>query len=400
MEFFAKLSVEEYDYQLSEERIAKFPLPERDKSKLLLYKQGHISEDTFSNLPEHLLSDYTLVLNNTKVIRARLLFKKHTGAEIEVFCLQPIRPSTFDEVLAGVRFCTWECTVGNLRKWKDEVLTLPFETKRYSGFLRAKKIEHKSETVTVSFEWDGDVTFGEILEQTGAIPIPPYLKRESEGVDNTRYQTVYSKLSGSVAAPTAGLHFNDQLIANLRSKGINIHEITLHVGAGTFKPMKTDKVSEHLMHKEYFRIDRCTLENLQFKAGKIIAVGTTSMRMLESLYWLGVKIKKGQEKLEVLQWEPYNTSSDLSAQESLNILLDYFVNNGIDYCYAATEIMIVPSYKFRMARGLITNFHQPKSTLLLLVSAFIGNDWRKVYNYALDHDFRFLSYGDGSLLLP
>lgn len=392
-----ELFAQDFTYDLPGDSIARFPLSERDSSKLLLYREKEISEDVFQNLPGYLEIGDMLVFNNTKVIHARLLFKKSTGAEIEVFCLQPLMPSTFDEALSCVRYCVWECSVGNLKKWKDNSLSMSFVYDGQEQVLTATKVKADCMGLAVRFEWEGEITFGKVLELCGNIPIPPYLKRESEESDISRYQTVYSKWEGSVAAPTAGLHFNDDVIEDIREKRVRIEEITLHVGAGTFQPIKTEKIAEHAMHSEYFRVERRSLEQIAAKAGNIIAVGTTSVRMLESLYWLGVK---SANIWKVSQWEPYEAASDVPVQEALNNLLAEMERTDKDYCYASTQIMIVPGYRFRMIKGLITNFHQPKSTLLLLIAALVGDDWKKIYDYALQHDFRFLSYGDSSLLLP
>ena len=390
-----EISIKDFTYNLPDERIARFPLEKRDQSRLLLYRQGEITEDNFSHLDEYLNSNDLLVFNNTKVIHARLLFHKSTGARIEVFCLEPVAPSTFEQALATKNTCTWQCTIGNLKKWKDEVLCI-----EHNGVqLKAEKLEVMNGSVTVRFNWNGELSFGELMEQYGAIPIPPYLKRESEEIDSTRYQTVYSKYEGSVAAPTAGLHFTDEILNKLKAKNIDIEELTLHVGAGTFKPVKADFISGHDMHTEHFRIKLNALKRIREKAGEIIAVGTTSVRMLESLYWLGLNIKTSGER-HVSQWQPYKHEENIYAQQSLNNIIEYMDDKGISEFDASTQIMIVPSYKFRTIRGLVTNFHQPQSTLLLLIAALIGNNWKKVYDYALNHNFRFLSYGDSSLLLP
>ena len=394
------INKKDYEYELPEDRIAKFPKQERDSSKLLLYSQGEISEDIFSGLPAYLSPGDMLVFNNTKVIKARLIFKKSTGARIEVFCLQPVAPSSFDEALASIFSCSWECTVGNAKRWKKgEVLSAEFEYEGKTCVLAAKCIDlepdSSANTRNIFFEWDADLAFSSVLERCGHVPIPPYLKRGDEKSDNQRYQTIYSKLEGSVAAPTAGLHFTDNLIAALREKGVRTTEITLHVGAGTFMPMKTENAAEHVMHREIFKVERRTLQELYDNVDRLIAVGTTSARMLESLYRLGAnKI----ENKDITQWEAYESNEDISARESLSRLIKRMDSAEIEHFYASTQIMIVPGYKFKMTKGLITNFHQPASTLILLVAAFIGNDWKRVYDYALKHDFRFLSYGDSSFL--
>jgi S-adenosylmethionine:tRNA ribosyltransferase-isomerase len=390
------INKKDYEYELPDDRIARFPKQERDSSKLLLYSGGAISEDVFSNLPAHLSRNDVLVFNNTRVIRARLLFRKKTGARIEVFCLQALASHDFDEALSSVRRCVWECTVGNAKRWKEETLNIEFEYRGQRCTLTAKCVEaSSSSTRNVLFEWDADIPFSHVLEQCGHIPIPPYLKRDDNESDNERYQTVYSKPEGSVAAPTAGLHFTDSLIDALHTGGVRTVDITLHVGAGTFVPIKTDNIAEHVMHGEIFRVERSTLQQLYDSAGHLTAVGTTSARMLESLYWLGVN-RSGDNK--VTQWEAYDSKENISARESLARLAKRMDEAGVEHFYASTQIMIVPGYRFRMIKGLITNFHQPESTLILLVAAFAGKDWRRIYDYALQHDFRFLSYGDSSFL--
>lgn len=390
-----QISIEDFTYNLPDERIARFPLAERDLSKLLLYRAGEISQDVFAHLGNYLNAGDMLVFNNTKVIHARLLFYKDTGARIEVFCLEPVSPTTFEQALAAKNTCTWNCTVGNLKKWKDGALTI-----HYGGItLTAEKVAIDKGSVTVRFTWNGEQTFGELMEHCGAIPIPPYLKRESEEIDSTRYQTVYSKHEGSVAAPTAGLHFTDNVLKELKSKNIDVEELTLHVGAGTFKPVKAEFIVHHDMHTEHFMVNINVLKRIAAKAGSIIAVGTTSVRMLESLYWLGLNIKTSAER-HVHQWQPYQKEENTPVSEALNNIIEYMEGEGLTSLDASTQIMIVPSYRFRMIRGLVTNFHQPQSTLLLLIAALIGNNWHKLYNYALENNFRFLSYGDSSLLLP
>ncbi|MDR2563613.1 MAG: tRNA preQ1(34) S-adenosylmethionine ribosyltransferase-isomerase QueA [Prevotellaceae bacterium] len=394
------INKKDYEYELPEDRIARFPKQERDSSKLLLYSHGAISEDVFSGLPAYLSPDNMLVFNNTRVIKARLIFRKSTGARIEVFCLQPLAPSSFDEALASLSFCSWQCTVGNAKRWKkDEVLSAEFEHEGKTHTLTAKHLELELNstvnTRNVLFEWDAELAFSSVLELCGHIPIPPYLKREDKKSDNQRYQTIYSKLEGSVAAPTAGLHFTDKVIAALREKGVSMTEITLHVGAGTFMPMKTDDVAKHVMHREIFKVERRTLQELHDNIDGLIAVGTTSARMLESLYLLGIN---DTESKDITQWEAYKSEGEISARESLSRLMKRMDSANIEHFYASTQIMIVPGYRFKMIKGLITNFHQPESTLILLVAAFIGNDWKRVYDYALKHNFRFLSYGDSSFL--
>lgn len=351
----------------------------------------------FSHLPEIVSSDTLLVFNNSKVIRARLFFKKKTGATIEVLCLHPAIPSTFDESLSSVGRCIWWSTVGNAKRWRNETLEKVFEYAEKKYCLRVTKLDVK-DNFLIMFEWDAPVNFSQILDCCGNIPIPPYLKRNSEQIDEYSYQTVYSKQKGSVAAPTAGLHFTQNVLNALEDKGVDFEEITLHVGAGTFKPIKEELVHKHEMHQETFIINRSTLERLRTKVGNIIAVGTTSARMLESLYWLGVTADPIND-YTVSQWEAYRHDIGMSAEDAFSRLIDKMDAHNTPYVYASTEIMIIPGYKFRTIKGLITNFHQPESTLILLVAAFIGDKWKDIYNYALNNGFRFLSYGDSSLLI-
>lgn len=394
-QFIPEISVKDYTYSLPEEKIARYPNSERDSSRLLICDRD-ISEDVFSHLPDILSPDSLLVFNNSKVIRARIFFKKETGALIEIFCLHPGAPSTFDESLSSVRYCSWWCAVGNARKWKNETLEkeLEYEGKKYC--LKAKKLDINDDFL-IMFEWDAPVNFSKALDCCGNIPIPPYLKRDSEQIDEYSYQTVYSKPKGSVAAPTAGLHFSRKVLDSLKNRGIDFEEITLHVGAGTFKPIKDELVHKHEMHRETFIINRSTLEHLRDKTDNIIAVGTTSARMLESLYWLGVR-ENDEDGYSLSQWEAYQHDTDMSVREAFTRLIDRMGSRKTSSEQASTEIMIVPGYRFRTIKGLITNFHQPESTLILLVAAFIGDKWKDVYRYALNNDFRFLSYGDCSLL--
>ena len=402
-----KLSISDYTYSLPDERIAKFPLAKRDESKLLLYQSGKISESRFNHLADFLQEDALLVFNNTRVIHARLFFKKDSGAKIEVFCLEPIAPSLAEQALASHHSCEWMCIVGNLKRWKSETLKLEYAINGENGVLRAEKKGQGEANVQVVFSWTSSHTFGQIIEACGQLPIPPYLKRETEKSDELTYQTVYAKHEGSVAAPTAGLHFTNEVFNLLDAKGIERVELTLHVGAGTFKPVKSETIDLHEMHCEHFSIKQSTLEHIisKLNSGKIIAVGTTSVRTLESLYYLGLKIIRNTtinpESLIVNQWEPYKDSMPpINAAVALNELLAYMKNRSIDELSSATSIMITPPYRYKVINGLITNFHQPQSTLLLLVAALIGENWRRLYDYALSNDFRFLSYGDSSLLLP
>ena len=394
------IQISQYDYDLPDIRIAKYPLSQRDSSKLLVYKQGKIDQTVFSSISTHLPPRSLLVYNNTKVIHARLFFQKDTGAIIEIFCLEPIQPSDYQMVFQSTKRCTWKCMVGNLKKWKQGALTLVCDVKGVSIELVAERDMINSQ-IHIHFSWNNvGVTFGDILEAIGKLPIPPYLHRESEENDEITYQTVYSKEQGSVAAPTAGLHFTDEVLARLHQTGICTTEITLHVGAGTFLPVKSATIGEHTMHTEMVVNSKQTIKHLQASIGNIIAVGTTSVRSLESLYHIGVQVSKQQYHLSVSQWEPYSDHQLLSPFEALQAVIQYLNNNGLTEIRFSTNIIILPSYQRKIVTGLITNFHQPKSTLLLLIAAFVGEDWKKMYEYALNNDFRFLSYGDSSLLLP
>jgi S-adenosylmethionine:tRNA ribosyltransferase-isomerase len=395
--FVKKIHISDFDYTLPEECIAKYPLAERDQSKLLIYKHGNLNVSVFNKLPENLTSDHILVFNNTRVIPARLKFNKATGASIEIFCLEPVEPSDYQLAFQSRR-CVWKCIVGNLKKWKADILIKAIDGK----ILQARKVEDFKTYQYIEFTWDDSaLSFSEIIELAGVTPIPPYLNRESEDLDRDRYQTVYSSIKGSVAAPTAGLHFTEQLLQTIKAKGVSEAKLTLHVGAGTFKPVQAEAIIDHEMHTEFFSVTANTLELLSKKHGNIIAVGTTTLRTLESLYWLGIKVKNGLDDKNLLhlnQWDAYELEASLSYPEALEVIHEYLQKKGLTELFATTQIMIVPGYQIRSAHALITNFHQPKSTLLLLVAAAIGDDWEKVYDYALNHDFRFLSYGDSSLL--
>ncbi len=396
------ININDYDYPLPDERIAKFPLAERDSSKLLVYRGGEISERHFSDIGEELPDGSLLVFNNTKVVRARLVMHKPSGARVEVFCLEPHAPADYEHAFAVKGKCEWSCIVGNLKKWKEGAVEIPFDYEGADYTLQAYIAERGSREHIVRFEWSAPMTFGELLEYLGRIPIPPYLNRESEEIDNTRYQTVYSRFEGSVAAPTAGLHFTEPLIERMKARGFDFAEVTLHVGAGTFLPVKDEDATKHAMHTEHFDITLATLRKLRANYGKIVAVGTTSVRTLESLTALAWRIKGGKayDCATVGQWELYDIPAGFSGEEVLDILILYMEQNGLERLRAATEIMITPlGYNYRIVRNIVTNFHQPKSTLLLLVSAYVGDDWHKIYDYALSHDFRFLSYGDSSLLM-
>ncbi|MBO4689248.1 MAG: S-adenosylmethionine:tRNA ribosyltransferase-isomerase [Paludibacteraceae bacterium] len=398
--------IADYNYPLPDERIAKYPLAERDHSKLLVYKpsdvqsdnvqctKGIVTEDKFYNVGDYIADGSLLVYNNTRVIQARLEFAKSTGARIEVFCLEPLAPHDYQLSLGSTTGCTWKCMIGNAKKWKDGPIELSIANGSMLTTLRAYKGETIGNAYSVRFEWDGEnISFAEILDAIGELPIPPYLNRKTEESDKTTYQTVYSRIKGSVAAPTAGLHFTEKVLDDLRNRGIETDEVTLHVGAGTFLPVKTADANEHTMHTEIIAVPRETIVNVLAHLGRVVAVGTTSMRTLESLYFMGCK-----KAATVAQFDPYEQEFGLSAQEALQSLLDWMDATGQETLHAETQIMIKPGYQFHIVDQLITNFHQPQSTLLLLVSAFVDGDWKTIYNYALSHDFRFLSYGDSSIL--
>ncbi len=428
-----KILIEEYNYPLPDERIAKYPLANRDQSKLLIYRDGKVSEDQFYHIGEYLSADSLLIYNNTRVIQARLEFHKNTppnptqpqhnptqsqGARIEVFCLEPLEPHDYQLSLGSTSGCTWKCMIGNAKKWKSGALSLPVQLPSGEHItLSAEKGEQTGNTFAVRFWWNTpasnlsplasnlNISFAEILDAVGELPIPPYLNRKTEESDKTTYQTVYSRIKGSVAAPTAGLHFTDNVLNGLRQKGIQTAEVTLHVGAGTFQPVKVADANQHTMHTEIIAVPRETIATLMANLGHIVAVGTTSMRTLESLYFIGEELCAGfrmpdseDTTLSVAQFVPYQQEHTLSTREALQALLDYLDNTQQDTLHAETQIMIKPGYQFRVVDQLITNFHQPKSTLLLLVSAFVGGDWHTIYDYALSHNFRFLSYGDSSIL--
>ncbi len=398
-----KLTTEAFDYHLPEERIAKYPIEQRDQSRLLVYHKGQIQDDRFINLAGYIPSDCIMVYNNAEVVYARLAFRKRTGAWIEVFCLEPSEPAEYARAFAQTESVAWTCLVGNLKKWKSGALTRWLDLGG-GTLLKAQMLSREQQYVKVRFEWNNPrVSFGEILENSGKVPIPPYLKRESEEIDKARYQTLYSRIKGSVAAPTAGLHFTPRVFRAIRDKGISSSEITLHVGAGTFRPVKTERVDQHAMHMEYFSVSGHTLEQLIENHPNILAVGTTSMRTLESLYWLGVLLEDQphpRQHLQLGQWQHLEHTPHLSPTAALKNIQHHLKQTGRETLQAGTRMMITPGYPFQMTRGLVTNFHQPKSTLLMLVAAFVGDDWKKIYQYALAHGYRFLSYGDASLLMP
>lgn len=390
------IHIKDFSYELPEDRIAKYPLAERDTSKLLVYNKGNISHDIFRNLTAYLPQGALMVYNNTRVIQARLFFQKESGARIEVFLLEPHAPRDYEQIFQSRGKCEWKCLVGNSKKWKTGALRLCTASESDDIGLQVERVDDS----VCRFSWQGDMSFAELLERVGELPIPPYLNRHSEPNDKITYQTVYARIKGSVAAPTAGLHFTDRVLHDIDALGIEREEVTLHVGAGTFKPVKSETISGHEMHSEFISVKRSTIERIIAHEGRAVAVGTTSVRTLESLYYLGIRAYNHQPVTEVEQWEPYETSPSLTAVEALEALLAWMDDNGLDILHASTRIIIVPGYKYHIVERLITNFHQPQSTLLLLVSALIGNDWHKVYDYALTHDFRFLSYGDSSILIP
>lgn len=397
------IDINEFDYPLPDERIAKFPLERRDASKLLVYRRGAICERRFADIGSELPADSLFVFNNTKVVRARLVMHKPSGARIEVFCLEPHNPADYERAFVATGRCEWSCIVGNLKKWKEGAVEIRFDYDGVHYCVQAYIVERGEREHIVRFEWDAPLTFGQLLEYLGRIPIPPYLNRESEEIDNTRYQTVYSQIEGSVAAPTAGLHFTTELIESLRGRGFEFGEVTLHVGAGTFLPVKSDDATQHRMHTEHFSVTEALLRKLQSHIGKTVSVGTTSVRTLESLAALAWRIEQhGTPDTDrvIGQWELYDIPADFGAEEIIATLRNYMQQNGLQTIKAATQIMITPlGYRFRIVNRIVTNFHQPKSTLLLLVSAYVGDDWRRIYDYALANDFRFLSYGDSSLLI-
>ena len=390
-----------YSYHLPDDRIARYPLAERDQSKLLVYRNRTISTDVFSHLPEYINEGDMLAFNNTRVIRARIEMEKETGARIEIFCLEPHEPHDYQQSFAQQYTCQWKCMVGNLKKWKTGILKKQVVSNGTAINLSAERIGGAEQYQVVCFKWNKPIDFGSLLDACGYTPIPPYLNRKTEEIDETRYQTVYSKHKGSVAAPTAGLHFTPQVLQQLSDKGVTLNELTLHVGAGTFRPVQQNDISRHEMHVEFFSVHLDVIRNLIANKGTITAVGTTSLRALESIYWFGVKMLRHNAELQNLrldQWEAYTLPQDIPVYQSLTKVCEILEANQQNTLFASTKIMIVPGYTFRICKRLITNFHQPQSTLLLLVGAFVGKQWKEIYQYALDHDFRFLSYGDSSLL--
>ena len=399
------IRIEEFNYPLPDERIAKFPLSQRDRSKLLLYRSGSVSESEFFHLPDLLPENSLLVFNNTKVIQARLHFRKETGALIEIFCLEPLFPNDYLLSFQSNRECVWACMVGNLKKWKSGTLSRTVIIEGKSVTLNADRLNAYGNSFEIRFSWDNpQISFAALLDAVGELPIPPYLNRETEESDKETYQTVYSKIEGSVAAPTAGLHFTEDVLAALKEKCIPCLELTLHVGAGTFKPVKSETIEGHEMHTEFISVERSLIASLAETDRRIIAVGTTSVRTLESLYYIGVLISHNpdatQDELHVQQWMPYEDKNDLTPVEALQQILDYLNRHEMEALHSSTQIIIAPGYTYKIVKKMVTNFHQPQSTLLLLVSAFVKGNWRRIYDYALGHDFRFLSYGDSSLLIP
>jgi S-adenosylmethionine:tRNA ribosyltransferase-isomerase len=398
-----KINIEEYKYDLPDERIAQYPVNERGSSKLLLYNKGNISEDVFSNIANYLPGNSLLVFNNTRVIRARLLFRKATGAIIEIFCLEPVNPADYEKSFSSTGPVEWKCIIGNLKKWKDNEISLRFPFNGSEKELKAEKIMAAGEAWIIRFSWDdGKITFCDVTEAAGHIPLPPYVKREDESADDIRYQTVYSSIKGSVASPTAGLHFTRKIISSIHERGFRSVELTLHIGAGTFKPVRATDISKHEMHCEHFFITGNLIRDLLLYEGKTIAIGTTSVRTLESLYWLGAGLackSANDNGLNVGQWDPYINVAEISFGDSMASLLGQMEKKGVDYLHGSTTLMIVPGYRFRVINGMVTNFHQPGSTLLLLVSAYTGNKWKDIYNYAMGNGYRFLSFGDTSLLI-
>ena len=407
------IRIADFSYELPDERIAKYPLAERDASKLLIYNHGSISHRHFRDVSELLPEGSLMVMNNTRVIQARMHFRKETGALIEVFCLEPARPNDYVLMFQQTAACTWHCLVGNSKKWKSGVLSRVITVEGREVVLTAERsldtdLAAKAGEQLIRFSWtDTSITWAQVIDACGELPIPPYLNRKTEESDLRTYQTVYSKVKGSVAAPTAGLHFTPAVLNAIDQRGIERAELTLHVGAGTFKPVKSERIEGHEMHSEWIYVPRTVIEALLRHHCECTAVGTTSVRTLESLYYIGKKILANpditEDQLPVAQWEPYEgvSGEDVKSEDCLSAILQWLNRNGISALHTATQIIIAPGYRYHIVRRMITNFHQPQSTLLLLVSAFVGDDhWRDIYRYALDHDFRFLSYGDSSLLIP
>lgn len=401
------IRIEDFNYELPEERIAKYPLPERDSSKLLVYDNGCCADHVFTDLPDLIDRDSIMVFNDTRVVPARLFFRRSTGAHIEIFCLEPVSPSEYVSAFASTACCTWKCVIGNAKKWKGDVITYDIPEDGISSELRerlialelsARLVERDGQTGLVEFSWCGGDVFSNVLDLCGRVPIPPYLNRDTEAIDLERYQTLYAHIRGSVAAPTAGLHFTETVLDRIREQGIDIENVCLHVGAGTFLPVKSSCVAEHPMHREPFLVSRRLLELLRDTSRTVTAVGTTSVRTLESLYYAGVSCIENGAPEDVRQWAPYEREYTYSTREALQAIIDYLDRNGLEELCLGTRIIIVPGFRFRVVSRMVTNFHQPQSTLLLLISAFVGGDWHTIYDHALSGGYRFLSYGDSSLL--
>ena len=402
LSLYKNIKISNFNYELTENQIAKYPLKNRDKSKLLIWQKGILKENIFENCADFLPANSQLVFNNTRVIHARLYFKKNTGAKIEIFCLEPIKPADYQVAFQTTQKVIWKCLVGNSKKWKSGILTSTISIKKEKIKLQAEKKRQLQNSFEIEFTWNKPVTFSEIIEYAGELPIPPYLNRDTEKSDEESYQTVYAKIDGSVAAPTAGLHFTEKVFASLSEKKIASHEITLHVGAGTFQPVKSETIDGHTMHHEMVIIQKSIIEKLLQSPLNIIAVGTTSVRSLESLYWIGLQLEKGRfnsNSPEIKQWEPYENKAEISTSRALQNVINFLNNQKLNQIQFATQIIILPGYNFKIINGMFTNFHQPQSTLLLLISAFLGESWKEVYNYALKNNFRFLSYGDSNLYL-
>jgi len=399
---YKNIKISDFSYELPDSKIAKYPLTNRDLSKLLVWQNGQITESVFNRCIDFLPEGSQLVFNNTRVIHARLFFRKETGSKIEIFCLEPVEPTDYQLVFQQKKEVTWKCLVGNAKKWKAGVLTREIEIAGENITLKAEKTAQSENTFHIRFSWDKPFSFAEIIEHTGILPIPPYLNRETEENDEETYQTVYAKIDGSVAAPTAGLHFTDSVFDALKTKGISTYEITLHVGAGTFQPVKAETIDGHTMHRETVIFPKSVIEKFRQNPEQIIAVGTTSVRSLESLYWLGLQLENdtfNPKNPEIGQWEAYGTQAIISFSKALQNISVYLESKNLAEIQFATQIIILPGYDFKVISGMFTNFHQPQSTLLLLIAAFLGSDWKKVYDYALANHFRFLSYGDSNLYL-
>lgn len=395
------IDIREFDYILPDDRIAKYPLSSRDTARMLISENGKLTDDRFYNLSNHLSEHAVLYFNNTKVLYARLPFKKATGANIEIFCLEPYLPEDYSVNLARKGASQWKCLVGNLKKWKEGAIFLAGNDE---FGLKAEIVSRETDSVVISFSWNPQWTFADILVKAGGVPIPPYLNRPSEDADKQTYQTLYSKIEGSVAAPTAGLHFTPEVLDSIDKKGISRHEVTLHVGAGTFRPVSASDIVDHVMHQEYIIVGRDVIESLRTNEQIVYAVGTTTVRTLESLYWVGVQLFNEVCEHEVIfhvqQWEPYGATELPSKIEAIDSILEYMENLSLNSIHVRTSIIIVPGYKHKIVQGLITNFHQPRSTLLLLLASFVGNHWKEMYQHALKNSYRFLSYGDSCFIQP